>query len=73
MNSDNRHKRLPGNEPPTRQCRTARFNLPIKAPGVWRFLFNQLFAPAMRLHRFRTMSTRMIEEALDQVDGRRCQ
>ncbi len=73
MNSDNRQKHLPGAEPATRQYRTARFNLPIRAPGVWRFLFDQLITPAMRLHRFRTKSTRMIEEALDQVDGRRCQ
>lgn len=72
MNLDNRHVPLAGKETATRKRRTARFNLPIQSPGVWRFLLDQLLGPAKRLHNLRTMSTRMIEDALDDVDGRRC-
>lgn len=73
MNSDNQHNRPLANDPVTRQSHTARFNLPVRAPGVWQFLLEQLLGPAVRLRKFRNLSTRMIEDTLDQVDGRPCQ
>jgi len=52
--------------------RTERFNLPVSRHSTFRRLFNSLLAPQMRLHRYRTLSTRILESALDEKDCGQC-
>ncbi len=55
-----------------RESRTARFNLPVRHPPLWRFLLQQLVSPVLRLHRLRNLSTRMIEDAMNDLDQDHC-
>lgn len=56
-----------------RESRTARFDLPVRHPALWRFVADQLLGPAKRLHDYRQLSVRMLEDTLDELNGRSCQ
>ena len=47
-----------------RDSRTARFDLPVRHPPLWRFLLDLLAGPAVRLHRYRRLSERMLDDSL---------
>ena len=52
--------------------RTARFNLPVSRPSKLLRLLDSLLAPPARIHRYRHLSVRMLEDTLDTVDRQRC-
>lgn len=52
--------------------RTARFNLPVCRRSRFRVLLDSILEPPTRLHRYRNLSTRMLESALDELDGGLC-
>jgi hypothetical protein len=57
------------------QCiegRTARFNLPVCRRSRLRLLTDLLLAPPLRLHRYRNLTTKMVENTLDNADRGRC-
>lgn len=57
------------------QCiegRTARFNLPVCRRSKLRRLLDLLLAPPVRLHRYRNLTTRMLEDTLDKMDRGQC-
>ena len=56
----------------TREGRTARFNLPVCHHSRFRRLLEPFIAPPTRLHRYRTMSVRMLENMLERMDDGRC-
>ena len=56
----------------TREGRTPRFNLSVCHRSKLRRLLEPFIAPPTRLHRYRTMSVRMIEDTLDKIDKGRC-
>jgi len=56
----------------TREGRTPRFNLPVCRHSAFRRLLEPFIAPPTRLHRYRTMSVRMLENTLDKIDDGRC-
>lgn len=61
-------------EYPLSESRTARCNATVKSPARLRLLAELFIAPASRLHRYRDFSRRILEETLDNYDGRRsCQ
>jgi len=51
-----------------RESRTARFDLPVHHPALWRFVAGLLLGPAKRLHNYRQLSVHMLEDALDELD-----
>ena len=56
----------------TREGRTERFNLPVCRYSTFRCLMETLIAPPTRLHRYRNLSTKMLENALDDLDCGKC-
>jgi hypothetical protein len=58
--------------PRTREVRTERFNLPVCRHSPLRCLFQTLVASPSRLHRYRNLSTKMLENALDELDCKPC-
>jgi len=58
--------------PRMQESRTARTNLPVRHPARWRLLRDLLLTPPMRLHRYRTMTSRLFEDAVDDYDFRNC-
>jgi len=45
----------------TQESRTSRYNISVRHPSKWR-LIEKLLASPMRLHRYRTLSHRMLED-----------
>ena len=58
--------------PRTREARTERFNLPVSRYSAVRYLLETLVAPPTRLHRYRNMSAKLLENALDDLDCGKC-
>jgi len=54
------------------EFRTARFNLPVCHRSMLRRLIHRLVAPSLRLHRYRNLSTRALEDSLEKMDGGLC-
>ena len=54
------------------ESRSPRFNVPVQHPSKWGLLFERVLASPMRLHRYRNLSVRMLEETMDRIDDRRC-
>lgn len=54
------------------ESRSARFNLPVRHPSKWLLLRDQLLSSPMRIHRYRNMSVRMLETAMDEHDCGSC-
>ena len=55
------------------EVRTARFNIPVSFRSLPRRMLDRLVAPSLRLHRYRNLSARILQDSLDTLDGRRCQ
>ncbi len=55
------------------ESRTQRFNLPVRHPSRWQLIAEALLASPMRLHRYRHLSARMLEDTIDRHDRRSCQ
>lgn len=73
MNPQTQHNSPLANDPALRDSRTARFNLPVRHPPLWRFVRDQLLSPAMRIHRYRGLSARMFEDTMSEIDRGGCQ
>jgi hypothetical protein len=56
----------------THEGRTARFNLPVSRRSKFLRLLDSLLAPPARIHRYRHLSVRMLEDTLDNVDCKPC-
>lgn len=72
MKKQHQHINRLAKDAPMRESRTARFNLPVRHPALWRFLADQLLSPAMRVHRYRHLSVRMFEDMMDEIDCGNC-
>jgi len=57
----------------TRSSRSARFDLPVRHPPLWRFVLDELTGPARRLHHYRRLSERMILRTLDELESGDCE
>jgi len=56
----------------TQESRTSRYNLSVRHPSKWR-LIDTLLASPMRLHRYRLLSRKMLENAAHEIDRGRCE
>ena len=72
MNARNQQDRDVVDHASFKESRTARFNLPVRHPGLWRFLLDQLVAPAIRVGRYRDLTTRMLEESTREIGRGQC-
>lgn len=72
MNPQKKRGSPPARHAELREGRTARFNLPVRQPALWRFLLDQILSPAIRIHRYRNLSARMLEDTMREMDGGRC-
>ena len=67
----NAHKLLdksPGTGAAQQLSRTPRFNLPVSQPSRWHILLDQLLASPMRLHRYRDLSRKIVEDTMYEKD-----
>jgi len=55
-----------------REGRTPRFNLPVRHSSKFWRLLDPLLAPPARIHRYRHLSVRMLEDTLDSLDCKQC-
>ena len=55
------------------ESRTARFNVPVQHPSRWSVLADIVLASPMRIHRYRDLSRRIVEDALceEYCEGRK--
>jgi hypothetical protein len=72
MNSSTKCNNLSGNCPAVQESRSPRFNLPVQHPSKWSLVLERLLAAPMRLHRYRTLSVRMLEDTIDTIDRGKC-
>jgi len=72
MNPQDKCSSPPARHVEMREGRTARFNLPVRHPALWRFLLDQLLSPATRIHRYRNLSARMLEDTMREMGDGRC-
>jgi len=72
MELKHRDTRRDCSEPRLVESRTARGNIAVRHPARWRLLKDVLLSPSKRLHRYRTMSARLFEGAVDEYDLRNC-
>ena len=72
MNSTTKCNNLSGKCPAAQESRSPRFNLPVQHPSKWSLVLEHLLAAPMRLHRYRSLSVRMLEDTIDTIDRGRC-
>ncbi len=53
-----------------KESRSERFNLAIQHPSKWRFVLDLFLSAPMRVHRYRVMSNRMLEETIHRINCR---
>jgi len=46
------------------ESRSARFNLPVQHPSRWSVLVDYVLASPMRIHRYRNLSRRIVEDTM---------
>jgi len=51
-----------------KESRSSRFNVPVRHPSKWSLLLERLLASPIRLHRYRSLSVRMVEDTFDRID-----
>ena len=56
----------------TSEGRTERFNLPVSRDSKLLRLFGSLIAPPTRVHRYRNLSAEILEDTLENLDGKPC-
>ncbi len=54
------------------ESRSQRFNLAVRHPAKWRFFLDLLLSSPMRLHRYRNLSIRIVEDTMDELDCGGC-
>ncbi len=47
-----------------KESRSERHNLPVCHPSIWRVIVDQILAPATRLHHYRDLSRRIVEDTM---------
>ena len=70
------HKLLdksPGTGAAQQLSRSPRCNLPVSHPSRWHILLDQLLASPMRLHRYRDLSRRIVENTMVENDCGSCE
>jgi hypothetical protein len=72
MKLENQDNSPLGNEAALKESRTSRFNLPVRHPALWRFVVDQVLSSPIRIHRYRTMSARMFDDMVNEIDRRHC-
>jgi hypothetical protein len=72
MNSRTVKNRPSGKQTELKESRSARFNVAVRHPSKWSLLLERLLASPMRIHRYRHMSVRMLEDTFDQIDCGTC-
>lgn len=72
MNAQNQQDRYSTDRASFKESRTARFNLPVRHPALWRFLLDQLVAPAIRMGRYRKLTTQIFEDSMREIDRGHC-
>jgi len=72
MNPQTQHENPLADRGELQESRTARFNLPVHHPALWRMLWDQLLSPAYRIHRYRNLSARLFEDTMDRMDSGGC-
>jgi len=64
MNAQHQYDKSLGHCSVPQISRSPRFNLPISHPSRWHILLDQLLASPMRLHRYRDLSRRIVEDTM---------
>lgn len=72
MGTQHQGKRRAPDHGRLQNSRTPRFDLPVRTPGVWRFLLDQLMSAATRIHRYRTLSAQALEDTIREIDRGCC-
>jgi hypothetical protein len=72
MNLHTERSRSSDKRPGLKESRSPRFNVPVRHPSKWGLLFERLLASPIRLHRYRNLSVRMLEDTIDKIDRRDC-
>jgi len=54
------------------ESRSTRFNVPVQHPSKWSLILERILAAPMRLHRYRALSVRMLEDTVDKIDCGSC-
>jgi hypothetical protein len=47
-------------------------NTEVSHPSKWKLLLDQFLASPMRLHRYRNLTTHMLEDSIDKIDCGSC-
>lgn len=55
-----------------KEGRTSRFNLPIRYTSIRHFLKDQVFAAPMRMHHYRELHAKAVEDMFDDIDCGSC-
>ena len=56
---------------PLYESRSARHNARVEHPSRWRLIAELLLSPANRVHRYKDLSRRMLEDTIDSFDCRK--
>ncbi len=56
----------------TQELHAAPLDSPTTHRSTWRRLLDQLVAPSIRMHRYRMLSSIMLEDTLGKVDNKKC-
>ncbi len=73
MNSQHQYDNSLGHCSVPQTSRSPRFNLPVSHPSRWHILLDQLLASPMRLHRYRDLSRRIVENTMVEKDCGSCE
>ena len=73
MNLHTHHTGPSGEKSAIKASRSPRFNIPVRHPSKWSLLLECALASPMRLHRYRNLSIRMLEDTIDTIDGGTCE
>ncbi len=68
MHSHNHCEKLSLCDVAIHESRSSNRNLPVSHPSRWRLLMDVFLSSPMRLHRYRNLSVRMLEETLKKID-----
>jgi len=72
MNSSTECNRHLGTCHELQDSRSSRFNLPVQHPSKLSLVLERVLASPLRLHRYRSLSVRMLEDTIDRMDSRNC-
>lgn len=64
MNAHTHQEKTPSCKANLEESRTPRFNVPVRHPSRWAVLLDTVLASPMRLHRYRDLSRRIVEDTM---------